>query len=110
MVVKIVNKPWGQEEVLVIQSDYVVKRLHIGKGKRCSLQYHKQKTETIYVLEGLLKLHINKKIILMEPGDYYTITPREIHRMEGCTNAVYLECSTTELDDVVRVEDDYGRV
>lgn len=106
-----IEKPWGREEILARQDRYVVKRLHINKGCRCSLQYHKYKMETIYVLEGMLILQINSQAILVWPGYHYTIMPGEIHRMEGgaLNGAVYLECSTTELDDVVRVEDDYDR-
>ncbi len=106
---KTIDKPWGKEEILSIQDKYVVKRLHMTKGKRCSLQYHKYKTETVYMLSGILLLHLDGRIITMTPGDFHTILPGEIHRMEGGEDAVYLESSTPELDDVVRVEDDYGR-
>jgi len=104
-----INKPWGKEEILSVTDKYVVKRLYMTKGKRCSLQYHRNKTETIYVLSGTLLLQINGITIAMKPGDFLTIMPGEIHRMEGEEDSVYLESSTTELDDVVRVEDDYGR-
>lgn len=106
---QIVNKPWGKEEILAVQDEYVVKRLYMTRGKRCSLQYHEHKTETVYVLSGVLLLHLDGQVITMLPGDFRTIIPGEIHRMEGGEDAVYLESSTTELEDVVRVEDDYGR-
>jgi len=106
---KTINKPWGKEEILSVTDGYVVKRLHMTKGKRCSLQYHKHKIETIYVLSGTLLLHIAGKIMVMKPGNFHTIMPGEIHRMEGREDSIYLESSTTELDDVIRVEDDYGR-
>lgn len=106
---KVVNKPWGKEEVLVVEKQYVVKRLYMHKGQRCSLQYHDKKTETIYVLSGILLLHINGRITTLTPNDFYTILPGEVHRMEGKENVVYLESSTPELDDVVRIGDDYGR-
>jgi len=106
---KTVDKPWGKEEILEVNDKYVVKKLHMKKGKRCSLQHHEQKTETIYVLSGILLLHKDGKIIMMKPGNFCTILPGEIHRMEGKEDATYLESSTPELDDVIRVEDDYGR-
>lgn len=108
---KIVDKPWGKEEILSVQDGYMVKRLHMTKGQRCSLQYHKYKTETVYVLRGVLLLHINGRMKSMVPGDYHTIFPGEVHRMEGGAreDVVYLEASTPELDDTIRVEDDYGR-
>lgn len=106
---KTIDKPWGKEEILSIQDKYMFKRLHMTKGKRCSLQYHEHKVETVYILSGVLLIHIKGKIIVMNPGDFCTIMPGEIHRMEGKEDTIYLECSTPELDDVVRVEDDYGR-
>jgi mannose-6-phosphate isomerase-like protein (cupin superfamily) len=107
--IKWVLKPWGKEEILATQDKYVVKRLYILKGKRCSFQYHKNKTETVYVLSGTLLLHLDRQIITMQPGDFRTIMPGEIHRMEGGEDAIYLESSTPELDNVVRIADDYNR-
>lgn len=111
---EVIKKPWGKEEILTVQRDYVVKRLTMLSGKRCSLQYHDKKTETIYVLSGILLVHINGDILEMQSGESMTIYPGTTHRMEvddfdNYPEAVYLECSTTELDDVIRVEDDYGR-
>jgi mannose-6-phosphate isomerase len=107
---KVIEKPWGKEEILAVQDQYVVKRLHIFNGRRCSRQYHECKTETVYVLSGVLLLHLDGQVITMQPGDFHTIMPGEIHRMEGGEeDTIYLESSTTELDDIVRVEDDYGR-
>ena len=105
-----VQKPWGKEEIIFVTDKYAVKQLYMDNGKRCSLQYHEYKTETIYVISGVLFLYCGDQKITMNPGNYYSILPGEIHRMEGgADNTVYLECSTPELDDVVRVEDDYGR-
>lgn len=114
---EIIEKPWGKEEILEANTHYVVKRLFMKAGSRCSLQYHRQKRETIYVLSGVLLIHFGTTItnlvhgttLTMHPGDARTILPHTIHRMEGKEDTVYLECSTTELDDVVRIEDDYGR-
>lgn len=106
---QVIQKPWGKEEILTRQDSYMVKRLHMDKGKRCSLQYHANKIETIYVLSGKLSVSLNGEVIMMLPGNFCTIMPGEIHRMEGIEDTIYLESSTPELEDVVRVEDDYDR-
>ena len=108
-----IEKPWGKEEILEKNPNYVVKRLTMKRGCRCSLQYHEYKTETIYVISG--KLHvsfgkINLVNTILQKGEFMTITPNEIHRMNARNGeVVYLECSTPQLDDVVRIEDDYKR-
>ena len=109
-----IEKPWGFEQLLEKNSSYVLKKLFMKKDHRCSLQFHREKKETVYVLEGNLNLHIgptedNLDIRVMNPGDFITISPGEIHRMEGLTDCLYLESSTPELDDVVRLLDDYDR-
>lgn len=112
---QIIEKPWGREEVVEINARYMVKRLTMLKGHRCSLQYHNQKQETIYVLEGALRIftgpdaeHLDNHIF--HPGDSITIAPGIVHRMEGAETSVYLESSTPEMEDVVRISDDYKRV
>ena len=84
------------------------------KGHRCSLQLHNHKKETIYVLSGQLKIisgpdqnNLTGKIYTA--GDSITISPGTVHRMEGAEDSVYLEASTPEMDDVVRLVDDYDR-
>lgn len=111
---QIIPKPWGQEELLEVNERYMVKRLTMEQGKRCSLQYHNKKRETIYILEGKLKIcigsdryHLDERIF--SSGDSTTIEPGKVHRMEGLTKAVYLEASTPELEDVIRLQDDFGR-
>jgi mannose-6-phosphate isomerase-like protein (cupin superfamily) len=111
---KIIDKPWGKEELLEINDYYMVKKLTMWKGHRCSLQYHKQKKETIYVLSGLLKIYsglsenkLTEKIY--GPNDTITLLPGTIHRMEGIEDCVYLEASTPQMEDVVRIQDDYNR-
>jgi mannose-6-phosphate isomerase len=99
------EKPWGSEEIIYSDDKYTVKRLFIKQGHRTSLQYHQYKQETVYVLHGNLK--INDTILYPDTG--VTIFPYDHHRMEGLTDATYLECSTSELGDVVRLADDYGR-
>lgn len=114
-IVNYIEKPWGSEELLEKNEKYVVKKLVMKKGHRCSLQLHKKKCETIYVLSGKLKItygddrnSLTDKIF--ESNDVITIMPGMIHRMEGVEESIYLEASTPELDDVVRLCDDYQRV
>ena len=111
---KTIEKPWGKEEVVEINNKYMVKKLTMHKGHRCSLQYHNLKKETIYVLSGKLKIftgknkeELNSKIY--EDGESITISPGIIHRMEAVEDSVYLEASTPEMEDVVRLSDDYDR-
>jgi mannose-6-phosphate isomerase len=110
----IILKPWGQEEVVEINDKYMVKKLTMYTGHRCSMQYHNLKKETIYVLSGVLKIEIgfsqnSLEEKLYRPHDSITILPGVIHRMESIEEAVYLEASTPEMDDVVRLQDDYQR-
>jgi len=106
----LISKPWGSEEVLFMSSDYMVKRLFMKKDCQCSYQYHEKKTETVYVVSGLLELVMEDKVVFLHKDDHYTITPTVRHRMRGVEDTVYLEASTTYPDDVIRIEDDYGRV
>ena len=111
---KIIEKPWGKEEVIEINEHYMVKKLTMWKGHRCSLQYHNQKKETIYVLSGQLKIHSGPSeneptVKIYGPNDTITILPGTIHRMEGVEDCVYLEASTPQMEDVVRIQDDYNR-
>ncbi|MBU3606129.1 cupin [Polynucleobacter sp. MWH-Creno-3A4] len=111
---QVIEKPWGREEVIEINDKYMVKKLTMWAGHRCSLQYHNIKKETIYVLSGVLKIiqglsqdQLIEK--LYYAGDTITIAPGLIHRMEGVEDSVYLEASTPEMGDVVRLMDDYQR-
>jgi len=110
------NKPWGRE-VWFAHSDsgrYAGKILEIKKGHRFSLQYHEKKEETQYLFSGKVKFTYGKnkndlkeKILLQ--GDKIDILPYTIHRAEALEDSKIFEVSTTELNDVVKVEDDYGR-
>lgn len=112
---KIIEKPWGKEEVIEINEKYMMKKLTMWKGHRCSLQFHNHKKETIYVLSGQLRIILgpdqnNLTAKIYTSGESITISPRTVHRMEGAEDSVYLEASTPEMDDVVRLVDDYDRV
>ena len=112
---ELIKKPWGSEEVVEINDKYMVKKLTMKSGHRCSLQYHDFKKETIYVLSGDLKISLGEskdtlKSKVYNSGDFITIKPGMVHRMEGVTDSVYLEASTPEMEDVVRLSDDYDRV
>ena len=109
-----VDKPWGYEIRWAITDKYLGKILRINPGERLSRQYHEQKDESIYVLNGTLVLELGdeenfEKIILGEGGSSH-LTPVTIHRFcapsGGCT---LTEVSIPEIDDVVRLQDDYGR-
>ncbi len=111
---KKIIKPWGYELLIEKNSNYMFKKLYMKKGHRCSLQYHNKKTETIFVLKGRLKIYFgtNRKKLkskILKPGETMTIKRKLIHRMFGVTNALYLEASTPEILDVIRLSDDYKR-
>ena len=107
-----IDKPWGHELIFALAPrKYAGKILVINKGKRLSLQYHRRKHESLYVLKGKLTLRLGKKTLTAGPGDAFTVAPGTIHRFESHHGRVtLLEVSTTELDDVVRLQDDYGRI
>ena len=112
---KVIDKPWGKEEVIEINDKYMMKKLTMLKGHRCSLQLHKQKKETIYVLSGQLRIisGLSEDSLVAKvytSGDSITISPGTIHRMEGVEDSIYLEASTPEMNDVVRLVDDYDRL
>lgn len=111
---QVIDKPWGKEEILEINDRYMVKKLTMWKGHRCSLQYHNTKRETIYVLSGQLRIYYGPTREALDapifgPAETITLTPGVIHRMEAVEDSVYLEASTPEMDDVVRLVDDYQR-
>ncbi|MBI3983160.1 MAG: cupin domain-containing protein [Gemmatimonadetes bacterium] len=108
-----VAKPWGYELVWARTDRYVGKILHIEPGHVLSLQYHRKKDETIYVLRGEIIFRVQEGDTLterrMREGESYHVTPPTIHQMEAVTAADLLEASTPEVEDVVRVKDRYGR-
>ena len=110
----IIEKPWGYEDLIEHNPHYVVKRLFMKAGHKCSLQYHNEKHETFVVLSGKLRFWVGSDVNNLEEkvfttGDHYVIPPKLIHRMEGIEDTLYLEASTSQLEDVVRLKDDYNR-
>jgi quercetin dioxygenase-like cupin family protein len=110
-----VEKPWGHELIWAHTDRYVGKILHIKAGHALSLQYHQKKDETVHVLTGRMRFQTGAadeqlRESVLGPGESFHITPQLRHRMIAETDCDILEASTPELDDVVRLEDRYGRV
>ena len=112
--VKRVEKPWGYELHWAHTERYVGKVLHVTAGHALSLQYHNLKDETIYLYSGRLLYEIEQDGQLtkhqMRPGDSMRVMPKTVHRMTAIEDSDVLEVSTPEIDDVVRLEDRYGRL
>ncbi len=113
--VTIVQKPWGHEVIWAANALYVGKVLHIKAGHALSVQYHREKDETIHLLRGQMIYRIDGKDgrglveVPFAVGESYRNTPGVIHQMEAVTDCEVLEASTPHLDDVVRLNDRYGR-
>ena len=109
-----VDKPWGYEIRWAVTGRYLGKILHINRGEALSLQYHEQKDECLYLAAGNLDLELGDasgelKHFRLKVGDTVHITPGTRHRMTAVTDCDVFEVSTPEIDDVVRLEDRYGR-
>jgi len=109
-----VDKPWGNELIWAETDRYVGKILHIKKGHSLSLQYHNQKDETVMVLSGKMKFEFFREgeepqFVELLPRQPFHVTPLLRHRMIALEDTDVVEVSTTELHDVVRLEDKYGR-
>lgn len=113
--VRHVNKPWGHETIWAHTDRYVGKILHVKAGEKLSIQYHEKKDETVYLLRGEMKYWVqlpgdtelrDQRLVA---GQSFRITPLTVHAIEAVTDIDVLEASTPELDDVVRIQDRYGR-
>lgn len=108
-----VEKPWGHELVWARTDRYVGKILHVKAGQVLSLQYHNRKDETMHVLDGELILRTQPGDTLIarpfKAGETVHIPARLIHQIEALVDSNILEASTPELDDLVRIQDRYGR-
>jgi mannose-6-phosphate isomerase len=113
-VIQRVEKPWGYELIWAKTKDYVGKILHINKGHKLSLQYHRVKEETILVQSGKMNFVFENEKgvveeILLVAGEAHHIPVGRKHRMIAVEDCDIFEVSTPQLDDVVRLEDGYGR-
>ena len=112
---RVVEKPWGSELIWAESEHYAGKILFVRAGEALSLQYHEVKDESWYVLEGRARLELGRtgeglvEEVEIAAGDAFRFRPGTVHRVTGVEDARILEVSTPHLDDVVRLEDAYGR-
>jgi mannose-6-phosphate isomerase len=109
-----VDKPWGYELIFAVAESYVGKLLFVRAGESLSLQFHKEKDEAWYVLEGRAELELGAEgeelsRDVVGPAASFRFRPGTVHRVSALEDTTILEVSTPELDDVVRLEDRYGR-
>ncbi len=114
--IKRIEKPWGYELIICTNKNYTGKIIHINKGFRLSKQYHKKKQETLYLLKGDAKIQVDNTTrdicqpLKIEDGAVIEIPPKTIHRIKAIKDCTFIEFSTSQLTDVVRLEDDFGRI
>ena len=112
---KIISKPWGQEQILVLGDRYVIKVLTIFPGQGTSVQYHTSKDESVSLLngEGVVLIYddidVEPERVALSHNQWVRLVPGRIHRMESEAGCEILEVSTPELDDVTRLIDPYER-
>jgi len=111
---KTIYKPWGKEVWLELNDKYCYKRIYINAGTKTSYQYHEQKLETNFIIEGTAEVWLenDKGIVekkIMKAGEYFTVEPPKKHRVIAVTDIILQEVSTPEVDDVIRISDDSGR-
>ena len=107
-----IDKPWGYEMVWAETSGYIAKIIFIAPGHRLSKQYHEEKEETVYVLEGtLVNIDKDDKESWFSPGQTFHVVPGQVHRFCATQDQYVkiMEVSTNHMTDVVRLDDDYGR-
>lgn len=112
--VRFVEKPWGWERWIAVTGSYALKEIFFRKGERCSLQLHRKKEEHILILSGLLEVQeedSQHKLLTRTygPGTILYNPPGYRHRNTALEDTRIIEVSTPELDDLVRLEDDYQR-
>lgn len=104
-----VIKPWGGELIWANTDHYIGKILFIEKGKRLSLQKHENKHETLFLVEGKAIVTIEGEQTEIGPGIVIEIPPGTVHRIKALERCEFLEVSTAHMNDIIRLEDDYGR-
>lgn len=112
--VRRVEKPWGYELIYASTSQYCGKILFVRAGEELSLQFHRAKDETLYVQSGRAEFEIGEPgrqtdVEVVAPGRAFHLSPGTVHRIRAIEDTTLLEVSTAEIDDVVRLEDRYGR-
>ena len=105
-----IDKPWGYEEWFAQTDKYVGKVLFVKEGHSLSLQYHERKDETLYILDGMAGFTIDGKCTIEIGGRSVHILPLVEHRVEAIVDTTIIEVSTPEVNDIVRLKDNYGRV
>ena len=110
-----ISKPWGSELWFAHTDQYAGKILRVRAGCRLSIQFHEEKDETSFVLSGRVLVSQGESPDALTarelgPGDTWRNSPLVIHTLEAVEDAEIIEVSTPQLDDVVRLEDRYGRV
>ena len=110
-----VEKPWGWELIWALTDRYCGKLLFVRAGESLSLQYHEAKDESWYVQEGRAELELSsvgdaeREVVEIKAGDCFRFRPLTVHRVRAIDDTLVIEVSTPEIDDVVRLEDVYGR-
>ena len=111
---KTIHKPWGKEEWIELNDSYCYKRIYINAGYKTSYQYHIKKRETNYIISGQAEIWlendegvVEKKI--MGPNDYFNVSPPKKHRVIALTDLIMQEVSTPEVNDVIRIDDEFSR-
>jgi mannose-6-phosphate isomerase len=109
-----VEKPWGYELLFACTERYCGKLLFVRAGEQLSLQFHREKDEVVYLHEGRIELEVGEPggpldVEVVGPGHAFRFRPGVVHRWRALEDSLLLEASTPELDDVVRLEDRYGR-
>ncbi len=107
--VKRIEKPWGYELWWTVTDRYVGKLIHVNQGHALSLQYHQIKHESMFLISGEAEIVLNGEARRFHAGEAVVIPPPTQHRLSAITDIDVIEVSTPELDDVVRLEDRYGR-
>jgi mannose-6-phosphate isomerase len=109
-----IDKPWGWELVWAEAEQYVGKLLFVRAGESLSLQYHERKDESWLVQEGRARLELGEvggelEAVEIVPGESFRFRPGTVHRVTAIEDTLVIEVSTPDLEDVVRLEDRYGR-
>ena len=114
-----VDKPWGHEEIFaLVEGSYIGKLLFVSAGESLSLQYHHTKDETIALVSGQVEIDLGEsadtlRAVSLSPGDSVHVVPGMLHRLRAVEDSVLVEASTADSgwrEDVVRLEDRYGRL